>query len=320
MEIFYKYFLILKYGIIYKRRIFIFVMKMKKFFLIYNKDSGSDNMSSVLTDIIPTYQKNGIIVTSFCLNVGERNDFLPFLKNDGYSGILISGGDGTVRSVISFLLKHDINLPIGLIPAGTCNDLANSLGIPKNNKEAALIPLNNEIITIDIGVVNKKSFFFSSCAGGYFMPDNTDYSLNFFKKVIKKFAYYVKTALRFNRFKPFDLNISIDGDLYKFKAMMFGIATGSQIAGFDNILKQAKLNDGFLDIFIIDNCSHLQANRIIIDIIRGKFIEHKHVHYFRGTSVYIDGLNTLPVVFDGEEGDKLPLSVSISKARVKVFV
>ena len=295
-------------------------MKMKKFFLIYNKDSSSDNMSSILTDIIPAYQEKGIIVTSFCLNVGEKNDFLPLLKNDGYSGVLISGGDGTVQSVISFLLRHGIDLPIGLIPAGTCNDLANSLGLPKNNKEAALVALNNDIMTIDIGVVNKESFFFSSCAGGYFMPDNTDYSPNFFKKVIKKFAYYARAALRFNCFKPFELNISIDGELHKFKAMMFGIATGSQVAGFGNILKQAKLDDGFLDIFVIDDCSYLQAHRIIIDIIRGKFVEHKRVHYFRGTSIYIDGPNTLPVVFDGEEGDKLPLSVDISKARVRIFV
>lgn len=295
-------------------------MKMKKFFLIYNKDSSSDNMSSILTDIIPAYQEKGIIVTSFCLNVGKKDDFLPLLKNDSYSGILISGGDGTVQSVISFLLRHGIDLPIGLIPAGTCNDLANSLGLPKNNKEATLVPLNNDIMTIDIGVVNKESFFFSSCAGGYFMPDNTDYSPNFFKKVIKKFSYYARAALRFNRFKPFELSISIDGELHKFKAMMFGIATGSQVAGFGNILKQAKLDDGFLDIFVIDDCSYLQAHRIIIDIIRGKFVEHKRVHYFRGTSVYIDGPNTLPVVFDGEEGDKLPLSVDISKARVRIFV
>ena len=295
-------------------------MKMKKFFLIYNKDSSSDNMSSILTDIIPAYQEKGIIVTSFCLNVGEKDDFLPLLKNDGYSGVLISGGDGTVQSVIGFLLRHGIDLPIGLIPAGTCNDLANSLGLPKNNKEATLVPLNNDIMTIDIGVVNKESFFFSSCAGGYFMPDNTDYSPNFFKKVIKKFAYYARAALRFNLFKPFELSISIDGELHKFKAMMFGIATGSQVAGFGNILKQAKLDDGFLDIFVIDDCSYLQAHRIIIDIIRGKFVEHKRVHYFRGTSVYIDGPNTLPVVFDGEEGDKLPLSIDISKARVRVFV
>ncbi len=292
---------------------------MKKFFLIYNKDSSSDNTSSILTDIIPAYQERGIIVTPFCLNVGEKEDFLPLLQTGGFSGVLVSGGDGTVKSVLSFFLKHGIDLPIGLIPAGTCNDLANSLGLPKNNLEAALVPLNERVKVIDIGVINGDSFFFSSCAGGYFMPDDTDYSPNFFKKFIKKFAYYMRAALRVNRFKPFDLSLSVDGELHRFQAMMFGVATGSQVAGFGNILKQAELDDGFLDVFVIDNCSYYQAQRIIIDIIRGKFVEHKHVYYFRGSSIYIDGPALLPVVFDGEEGDKLPLDIAISKKRISVF-
>lgn len=293
---------------------------MKKFFLIYNKDSGSDNTSSILTDIIPAYQEKGIIITSFCLNIGVKDDFLPTLRNDDYSGILISGGDGTIQSVISFLLKNGIDLPIGLIPSGTCNDLANSLSLPKNTKDAALVPLRNEIKTIDIGLIGEDNFFFSSCAGGYFMPDAVDNAPNFFKKVAKKFAYYARAALRFNRFKPFALDITIDGVKHEFKAMMFGIATGSQIAGFGNLLKSAELDDGLLDVFIIDNCSYLHAHRIIIDIIRGKFTSHKRVHYFKGTSIKIEGSDSVPVVFDGEEGNRLPLEISISEARVKMFI
>ena len=62
---------------------------MKKFFLIYNKDSSSDNTSSILTDIIPAYQERGIIVIPFCLNVGEKEDFLPLLQTGGFSGVLV---------------------------------------------------------------------------------------------------------------------------------------------------------------------------------------------------------------------------------------
>lgn len=294
-------------------------MNMKKFFLIYNEGSSSNSMASILTEIIPTYQKAGILLTTFCLNLGEKEDFLPILKKGSYEGILISGGDGSIHSVLSFLLNHDIDLPVGLIPAGTCNDLSNSLGLPKNNLEAALIPLKNNIKTIDIGLINNDRFFFSSCAGGYFMPDDIDKSPNFFKKLIKKFAYYIRAALRFNRFKPFNVKITMNDEVYELKAMMFGIATGSQVAGFGNILKQAELDDGLLDIFVIDNVSYLQAHKIVLDIIRGKFIEHKRVHYLKGTSLRIEGPNSLPIVFDGEPGNTLPLDISVSEKRIKIF-
>ncbi|MDD2370993.1 MAG: YegS/Rv2252/BmrU family lipid kinase [Firmicutes bacterium] len=294
-------------------------MILERYLLIYNKASGSDSIDSLLTEIVPIYQEHGIILTPFCLNIGSKEDFLPLLKHKEFTGVLISGGDGSIRSVLSFLLDNDIDLPVGILPAGTCNDLANSLGLPKNIKEAALVPLKGKKLAIDVGVINDDTYFFSSCAGGYFMPATYDTPVSA-KKNIKQFAYYFKAATKFTSIKPFELSIVIDGTLHKFSAIMFAIGTGSQIAGFNNILNEAELTDGKLDLFIIDDCSYYELPNIVFNIFRGQFANQKHVRFFQGESFYIDGPLNLPIVFDGEKGERLPLSVEVSKKRITLFV
>lgn len=294
-------------------------MLLERFLFIYNRDSGSDKINELLAELLPIYQEHGILLTPFCLNIGSKSDFLPLLKEGDFKGILISGGDGSINSIIGFLLDSDIHLPIGILPAGTCNDLANSLGLPKNIREAAMIPLMRKTILADIGRVDDKHFFFSSCAGGYFMPATYNTPTHA-KKNIKQFAYYFKAATKFTSFKPFDLAVSIDGNLHKFRALMFAFATGKQIAGFSNILNEASLKDGVLDLIIIEECSYLELPTILFNILKGQFVSQKYVHYFQGKEFHIDGPMELPIVFDGEEGNHLPFRIDIYEKSIELFV
>ena len=54
------------------------------------------------------------------------------LKNEDYSHVIISGGDGTINMVVNIMLSCGVNVPIGIIPSGTCNDFARSIGMPAN--------------------------------------------------------------------------------------------------------------------------------------------------------------------------------------------
>lgn len=292
---------------------------MKKYLLIYNRKSGSDHITELIADLLPLYQAEGILLVPFCLNMGSKRDFLPLLEKGEFSGVLISGGDGSIRSVISFLIRNGIFLPIGILPAGTCNDLANSMGLPRNLMDAARIPLKGKTLKLDVGLVNGTHYFFSSCAGGYFMPATYETPAHA-KKNIKQFAYYFKAATQPAAFRPYDFQITMDGILHKMRGIMFGFATGSQIAGFSNILNEASLTDGKLDLFVIGDCSYLELPGILFNILRGNFTEQKHVRYFQGTSFRIDGPLNLPVVLDGDEGPALPLEVEIAPLHIEVFI
>lgn len=294
-------------------------MDLKKVLLIYNRESGSDKIETLLPQMLLAYQKKGFLLVPFCLNISSKEDFLPLLKNESYSKILISGGDGTINSIISFLLTNNIYVPIGILPSGTCNDLANSLGLPKNIKKASLVPLKNKALPIDIGSVNDSHYFFSSLAGGYFteMSYKTPTAA---KKNLKQFAYYFKTATQFSSFKPFSLKASIDGNLVEKDVLMFALTTGKQIGGFKDIMHDASLVDGKLDLFLIKDCSYFELPSILFNVMTGQFTESKYVSHYQGESFYLEGAAEVPVVFDGDKGISLPLKVDILKENVSLFI
>ncbi|AMP21170.1 hypothetical protein AZF37_08370 [endosymbiont 'TC1' of Trimyema compressum] len=294
-------------------------MDYKNVMLIYNREAGSNKIESVLPQMVLAYQKKGFLMIPFCLNISSKEDILPLLKNNNYAKIIISGGDGSINSIISFLLRIEIFVPIGILPAGTCNDLANSLGLPKNIKKASMIPLKNKTLPIDIGRVNNSHYFFSSLAGGYFteMSYKTPTAA---KKNLKQFAYYFKTATQFSSFKPFSLKATIDGQVIEKDVLMFAFSTGTQIAGFKNIIHDASLNDGKLDLFLIKVCSYFELPAILFNIMAGQFTESKYVTHFQGESFHLEGATDVPIVFDGDKGISLPLTVEVIKEKISLFI
>ena len=294
-------------------------MNYKNVMLIYNKEAGSNKIESILAQMILTYKKKGFLIIPFCLNTSPKEDILTLLKNNHYAKIIISGGDGSINSIISFLLKNEIIIPIGILPAGTCNDLANSLGLPKNIKKASIIPLKNKTLPIDIGRVNNSDYFFSSLAGGYFTEISYKTPTTV-KKNLKQFAYYFKTAIQFSNFKPFSLKVIIDDQIIEKDVLMFAFSTGTQVAGFKNIIQDASLNDGKLDFFLIKVCSYFELPAILFNIMTGQFTESKYVTYFQGKSFHLEGAADVPIVFDGNKGISFPLTVKVVKEKISLFI
>lgn len=294
-------------------------MNYKNVMLIYNRESGSNNIENILPQMVLSYQEKGFLIIPFCLNVSSKEDCLPLLKKNYYTKIIISGGDGSINSVISFLIKNEIFIPVGILPAGTCNDLANSLNLPKNIKKSSIIPLKNKTLPIDVGRINHSHFFFSSLAGGYFakMSYTTPTAT---KKKIKQFAYYIKTATQFSNFKPFRLKVTIDDQIIEEDVLMFAFSTGTQVAGFKNIIQDASLNDGKLDLFLIKAYSCFELPAILFNIIIGKFTESKYVSHFQGESFHLEGASDVPIISDGDKGISLPFTVEVIKEKISLFI
>lgn len=292
---------------------------LKKALLIYNTESGSDQMASLLPLLIQEYQEKEILLVPYCLNITPLFKLKQLLMKEEYAMILISGGDGTVRSTLSFLLNNHFHIPVGIIPSGTCNDLANSLEIPKEIYEAARIPLKNNIEHIDIGHINGKDYFFSSLAGGYILQVayNTPTQA---KKNLKQFAYYLRAAFDLGNLKPYTLKFSVDNHYHEMDTLMFAFSTGSQVAGFKNIVHTASLHDGKLDFFVIKKCSILDLTTILFSIVTGKFTENEYVSYFQGKHFTLDGPSDLALTYDGDIGGHLPLTVDTLEQTMEFFV
>jgi len=89
---------------------------MKRAILVYNPLSGQRNVPSKIDHIIGRFMENGILIQPYRTYNVEDNILLELLNKDQYSFVIISGGDGTINSVVNVMLKNNIDLPIGIIP------------------------------------------------------------------------------------------------------------------------------------------------------------------------------------------------------------
>lgn len=294
-------------------------MSLEKVLLIYNRESGSNNIEHLLPRLLIAYQEEEAFLVPYCLNIGGSEALLELLEEQLFTKLLISGGDGSINSILSMILRNNIKIPVGLLPSGTCNDLSNSLGLSKKILEAGLVPLKNKVLAVDIGCINDEKYFFSSLAGGYFI--DLAYTTNTLaKKGLKQFSYYLKGALKLWRVKPFPITFTVDGVEYNENCILFAFSAGSQIGGFKNILYNASLVDGKLDFFVIKKCSLFKLTTILFRIMTGDFTDHKYVSYFQGESFTVDGPENLLLVHDGELGKSLPLKVDILKKKIDLFI
>ena len=135
----------------------------KQMLFVYNPRSGKAQIRSNLLDIIDIFVKAGYEVTAYPTQapgdaVKAAHDILAR-----------SGGDGTLDEVVTGMMKSEERLPIGYVPAGSTNDFANSLGIPKGMLHAADVVVNGKNFACDVGKFNQDIFIYEAPAFGAFL-------------------------------------------------------------------------------------------------------------------------------------------------------
>lgn len=160
--------------------------------------------------------------------------------------IIVSvGGDGTMNEIASAV--EGSGKIIGIVPYGSGNGLARSLGIPMNLKQAVRRFNNSSQDTIDSGVLNGRKFF--NMAG---MGFDATISTRFAEDKTRGLIGYVKTTLQeISNYKPQKYKIEVDGKLHEYEAFMLSIANSSQFGNNAHIAPSASVRDGLLDVCII---------------------------------------------------------------------
>lgn len=282
-----------------------------KVLLIYNENSGNSMLGSALPKLFEIANIGKDILIPISINSRTNEDVLEIIADLNPHIIVISGGDGTVNSLCTLFINNNIQIPVGVIPSGTCNDLANSVGMEKNALNAFSQILAGTPKAIDIGVVNNDKYFFSSLAGGFFtqVAYNTP---TYAKKNFKQLAYYFNTLLSMNQFKTFQITVTDDSMVpTDYSCAMFLCATGTQVAGFKGVFKDVSLFDEMLDLIILKDCSYLDLPIAFLQLISGKYNNSKYFTHLTGKYFKIEGPSDLAITFDGEEGVSLPLEINI---------
>lgn len=290
--------------------------------LIYNPMSGARIFPSKLDYFIEVFQKKGYEVRVQRTQAAE--DFSTCLVGKDLTGceaIIVAGGDGSVNQIVNSMMKNQIDLPLGVVPAGTANDFANHLGIPLNLSDSFETLSEMNVRKIDVGKVNNK-YFVNVCCGGLFtnISQNIDIEL---KNTLGKLAYYIKGVQQLPKFSRIKFKIETEDQVIEDYFFLFLLLNGSSAGGFNKLGKNALLDDGYMDFIGIKECTFNYLPTLFRNILTGEHLEDKNVVYFQSNKVNIECLEGIEGFeesdIDGEKGPDFPLKITVLHQALKVL-
>jgi len=291
---------------------------MKKALLVYNPKSGNKTFKDKLDYVVEKFLERDIIINFYRINVTDTK-IETILEKEKYEMIIFSGGDGTVNYGVSVLLKNDYDIPIGIIPAGTCNDFAKCIGVSTDVEKAVDTILNGTLQKVDVGKINKNNYFLSTFAGGLFAGVSFDTNEDL-KKTLGPLAYYLKGISEVINLKPFTLHIETEKEVIDESAVMFIIVNGKNAAGFKELVKTANLTDGYMDIIIIKECYHVDLTKIFIKVLTADFLDDKNVRVLKAKSCKISNIpEKTSLTLDGEKWDQREVAIEVLNKKINVF-
>jgi len=288
------------------------------FLLIYNPAAGDSYFKYRLDSLVEQMQKQQCVLIP--IRTSGKGDAFPLLalaKQYRLDGILISGGDGTVNEVVNAMLKLGIDLPIGIIPSGTSNDLASFLRLEKDIENCAALFTSGSTRVIDVGSVNDRYFLNVASAG--LLSGVAHTADRTMKNTLGKVAYYLKGIEELPRFRAINMRIQADELSITSEVILFLVMNGGTVGSFNRIAPQARIDDGKLDLLIVHRCSLPELARILISLLSGAHINHKAVQYLQASHITIESDEPVESDLDGELGPALPLSITALSQQLKVF-
>lgn len=284
--------------------------------LIYNPYSGNQLFRNYLDYIISKFQRKGFQIIPYRMDQGLEQIVSNINPND-YVKILVAGGDGTINQVVNILMKHNIDLPLGIFPVGTANDYARCFALPRTIEEITPVLLEDHYIYSDVGCVNDKYFINVASFGSLVdISQRTDPKV---KNTLGVLAYYIKGIEELPNIKPVNISVaskemSYEGEIY-FMLIMNGISAG----GFKKIAPYSSINDGVFDIYIFKKCPVYELMSLLLKVYNGEHINSPHVIYFKSNQLTVECDEKVGTDLDGEEGTDFPLCITNVPNRLKII-
>ena len=284
--------------------------------IIYNPTAGRELVKKNLVDILQIYEKAGYETSAF-ETTAEKYSALHEanrVAKAGYDLIIAAGGDGTINEVVNGIAELEKRPKIAIIPAGTTNDYARALHIPRNNLiDAAKLVLKKETIKMDIGkaTMAQEESYFINIGGGGLLTELTYDVPSTLKSVFGSLAYFVKGAELLPRIKPIPMHIKYDDGVYEGTASMFFIALTNSVGGFEQIAPDAKLDDGKFTMIVVKTASQIEILHLAALLLNGgKHINHPNILYAKTNKIYARPANNarMMINLDGEYGGDAPVT------------
>ncbi|SDK36028.1 diacylglycerol/lipid kinase family protein [Lacicoccus qingdaonensis] len=289
---------------------------MKKALAIINKKAGQRRNGSLEEQLIRQ------------LNAQNFEVMIKYTPEDGAEGItrryacgkdliIIAGGDGTIGEVIKGMCLEELQIPIGIIPTGTVNDLARVHKIPLDAKKAiGRIDAENTYSSDTIKMNDTYAGYL--IALGSFMTAFAKIGSGM-KSKIGRFAYLFAGINMLLKLKKYKVNIKTDNEEFETDAHLTIVTTMSSVGSLTRLIENAEIDDGLLHIINIEPVNLVEAVHIMFLAVTGKIADHPKVNYLISENVEISVIGLKDMNIDGDLHDYADASITVMKRRITLL-
>lgn len=287
---------------------------MQKALLLVNRHARRGQLD--LANAINFLEELGLVLIEESTDHPGQLSELIRSYQDKVDLVIIGGGDGTLNAAIKGLIAT--RLPFGILPLGTANDLARTLGIPTKLVEACQIIARGLTKQIDVGVVNDKYFFNVASLG---------LSVQITEKLTKEakrrwglLAYAATTLQVIWQSRPFRAEILIPGEVLRVRTIQIAVGNGRHYGGGMVIAEDAAIDDQRLDLYSLETKQWWQILALLPTMRKGNHAKLPGVRVLQGQEFEIRTSRPRAINTDGEITTHTPAKFSVIAKALTVFV
>lgn len=277
---------------------------MKKLLFILNPHAGKAQIKGRLLQIIDLMVKKGYDVTIYPTQA-KRDALKMVQKRAGeFDLIVCSGGDGTLDEAVSGMMLSGKKIPLGYIPAGSTNDFANSLKIPKDMVKAAEIAVCGQKFACDIGMFNQKPFVYVAAFG---MFTAVSYKTRQeWKNILGHAAYLLEGVKSLTDITSYHLRVECAGRVIEDEFIYGMITNSNSVGGFKNMTgKNVLLNDGKFEVTLIRMPKNIVELNAILGSLTNLIDDTDLIYSFKSDCITFLSEENVSWTLDGEYGGSL---------------
>ncbi len=283
--------------------------------LLVNPTSGKGRGGRLLDPVAARLRQSGIDVDVVVgRDADEAFDRVRNRVAEGVDGLVAVGGDGLVNIALQVVAGTDV--PLGVVPAGTGNDIARALGLTLDDPVAAVdLAARGDSRLIDLGRANGR--WFAGVLGSGF-DSMVNERANRMTWPTGRSRYNLAILAELRTFRPVPYLLELDGQSWQTEAMLVAVGNGSSYGGGMRVCPDARLDDGQLDITVLGPISKPEFLRVFPTVYKGTHVNHPAVTVRRAREVVLTSPGVTAYA-DGERVSVLPVHVEAMPAALRVF-
>ncbi|MDQ3166309.1 MAG: YegS/Rv2252/BmrU family lipid kinase [Actinomycetota bacterium] len=284
--------------------------------VLLNPAAGRGRSARAAALVVPRLEQSGLRVQQLQGRTAtEAAEQADGVARAGVDALVVIGGDGMVHLALQAL--GDADIPVGVIPTGSGNDVARLLGVDRTDP----VPAADAIIggatrRLDLADVAGTRVVTVVATG---FDSRVNERANAMRWPAGQLRYTIATLAELRVFEPVHYSLELDGSPYQMEAMLVAVGNGPSYGGGLRICEGARPHDGLLDVVVIRPLSKVELVRVYPRLFTGSHVRHRAYehHRVRTATVAAPGLVAYG---DGERLGPLPITVRVVPGSVRFFV